>query len=46
MLKGLVNDDNAPRFPQSVVKLAMPENMPPPYALRTSVASDPDKVRQ
>ena len=36
-------NDNAPEFPQKVVTLAMPENMPAPYRLYTSVATDPDK---
>ena len=36
-------NDNAPEFPQKVVTLAMPENMPAPYRLYTSAATDPDK---
>ncbi|KAK7096771.1 protocadherin-1-like isoform X2 [Littorina saxatilis] len=36
-------NDNAPEFPQKVVTLALPENMPAPYKLYTSVATDPDK---
>ncbi|XP_076468075.1 protocadherin-1-like isoform X2 [Babylonia areolata] len=37
-------NDNAPKFPQKVVTLSVPENMPAPYRLYTSVASDPDSV--
>ncbi|KAL8600365.1 hypothetical protein ACOMHN_013580 [Nucella lapillus] len=37
-------NDNAPGFPQNVVTVTMPENMPAPYRLSTSVATDPDMI--
>jgi hypothetical protein len=40
----LDQNDNAPEFLQKVVTLTIPENMPAPYSLYTSVATDPDMV--